>query len=103
MLQIKSRHRRCSVKKGVLKNFTNFTRKHQCWSPFFNKVAGAYDFIKKETPTQVFSCEICEIFKNTYFEEHLRTTDSIKSITCISLKSDARNYFKVTVNPTTKQ
>ena len=30
----------------------------------------------KETPTQVFSCEICEIFKNTYFEEYLRTTAS---------------------------
>ena len=27
----------------------------------------------KETPTQVFSCEYCEIFKNTYFGEHLRT------------------------------
>ena len=26
--------------------------------------------------TQLFSCEICEIFKNTYFEEHLRTTAS---------------------------
>ena len=26
------------------------------------KVAGL-----KETPTQVFSCEICEIFKNTFF------------------------------------
>ena len=22
-----------------------------------------------ETPTQVFSCELCKIFKNTYFEE----------------------------------
>ena len=39
------KHRRCSVKKGVLKNFTNFTRKHQCWSLFFNKVAGACNFI----------------------------------------------------------
>ena len=28
---------------------------------------------KKETPTQVFSCEV---FKNTYFEEHLRMTAS---------------------------
>ena len=25
----------------------------------------------------MFSCEICEIFKNTYFEEHLRTTTSV--------------------------
>ena len=27
----------------------------------------------KETPTQVFSCKLCGIFKNAYFEEHLRT------------------------------
>ena len=25
-----------------------------------------------ETPTQVFSCEYYEIFKNTYFEDHVR-------------------------------
>ena len=30
----------------------------------------------KQTLTQVLSCEICEVFKNTYFEEHLRTTAS---------------------------
>ena len=30
----------------------------------------------KETPTKVFSSEYCEIFKNTYFEENLRTTAS---------------------------
>ena len=24
----------------------------------------------------MFACEICEIFKDTYFEEHLRTTAS---------------------------
>ena len=27
--------------------------------------------LKKKTPTQVFSCEICRSFKKTYFEEHL--------------------------------
>ena len=31
----------------------------------------------KETPTQVLSREICKIFKNTYFEEHLRTTAAV--------------------------
>ena len=25
------------------------------------------NFIKKETPRQSFSCEFCEIFKNTFF------------------------------------
>ena len=38
----------------------------------FNKVTG----LKQQTPTQGFSCEICETFKNNYIEEHLRTTAS---------------------------
>ena len=33
-------------------------------------------FFKKQTLVQVFSCEFCEIFKNTYFEKQLRTTVS---------------------------
>ena len=33
-------------------------------------------FIKKETLAQVFSCEFCEITKNTFFTEHLWTTAS---------------------------
>ena len=32
--------RRCSVKKGFLRNFAKFTGKHLCQSLFFNKVAG---------------------------------------------------------------
>ena len=40
------------------------------------KVAGLQLYYK-ETPTQVFSPEYCEIFlKNTYFEEHLLTVAS---------------------------
>ena len=35
----KSSHQRCSVKKGILKNFTKFTGKHLCQSLFLNKVA----------------------------------------------------------------
>ena len=30
----------------------------------------------KETLTQMLSCEVCETFKNTYFEEYLQTTAS---------------------------
>ena len=26
---------------------------------------------ENKTPTQMFACEICEIFKNTYFEQHV--------------------------------
>ena len=32
--------------------------------------------IQAFTPIQVFFCEICKILRNTYFEEHLRTTAS---------------------------
>ena len=39
-----------------------------------------YNFIKKETLTQVFSCEFCEILKNTFLIEHLPTTASISYI-----------------------
>ena len=73
----KSSHRRCSMKKGVLKNFAKSTGKHLSQSIFFNKVAGlTCIFIKKETLAQVSSCEFCEIFQNTFFIEHLRATAS---------------------------
>ena len=55
--------------KGVLRNFAKFTGKHLSQRLFFNKVApgGACNFIKKESLGQVFSCEFCEISKNTFF------------------------------------
>ena len=36
---VKSSHRRCSVRKGVLRNFAKFTGKHLCQSLFFHEVA----------------------------------------------------------------
>ena len=50
----------------VLTNFTKFSGKHLCQSLFLNKVVPA-TLLKKETLAQVFSCEFCEIFKNTFF------------------------------------
>ena len=38
----------------------------------FIKYSQAYNFINKETITQMFSCECCEIFKNSFFIEHLQ-------------------------------
>ena len=35
---IRSSHQRCSIKKGVLRNFIKFTGKHLCQGLFFNKV-----------------------------------------------------------------
>ena len=48
-------------KKCILRNFTKFTGKHLCQSPYFN------NFIKIKFLAQVFSCEFCEISKNTFF------------------------------------
>ena len=42
----------------------------------FKVLPKACNFFKKETLTQVFSCEFCEISKNTFFTEHLWTTAS---------------------------
>ena len=36
-------HQRCSIKKGVLGNFTKFTGNHLCQSLFVNKVTGQRD------------------------------------------------------------
>ena len=52
-------------KKGVVRNFTKFTGKPLYQSLLFNKVAGLRP--EKETLAQVFSCEFCEISKNTFF------------------------------------
>ena len=49
-----------SVKKYIFKNFAKFAVKHLCQSLFFS-------FSIKQTLAQVFSCEFCEIFKNTFF------------------------------------
>ena len=43
-------------KKRALKNFEKITGKHMCQSLFFNKVILA----------QVFPCEFCKIFQNTF-------------------------------------
>ena len=75
--------KRCSIKKGALKNFTKFTGKHLCQSLFLIKLQAlttkapewrhsgvffvkACNFIKKETLAQVISCEFCKNFKNTF-------------------------------------
>ena len=50
-------------RKSVLRNFAEFTGKHLCQSLLFNK---------EETLALVFSCEFCELFKSTFFTEHLR-------------------------------
>ena len=59
----------------------------------------------KKALTQVFSYEYCEIFKNIYFEEHLRTADSryISKKKKLRLKTKKHGYvMSQTERPGTK-
>ena len=60
---------------GVLKNFLIFTENDPCWSLFLIKLHAfkPATLLKRDSNIYIF-CEICEIFENAYFEEHLRAT-----------------------------
>ena len=47
----------------------------------------ACNLIKKETLAQVFSYEFCEISKNIFFTEYLRTTDSVLAVNWFDFES----------------
>ena len=82
--------RRCSIKTMLLKLWKN-----TCASvPFLIKLQPqTCSFIKKETPTLVFSCELCKICRNTYFEEHPRTATSLPFKT-IAFLNAPRFYWR---------
>ena len=63
----RSSHRRCSAKKGVLKNDANFTGKHLCWSLFLIKfhVFRPATFLKRYCNMDVF------LWNLWIFKEHL--------------------------------
>ena len=83
----RSSHRRCSVRKGVLRNFTIITGKHLRESLFFNKVAGW----PVESLAQVFYCEFLEISKSTFFTEHFPATASMSSCFLGEVKGRSSN------------
>ena len=70
------------LKQKVFLEISQNSQEHTCArASFLMKFhAGACNFIKKDTLAQVFSCEFCEISKNTFFTEHLRVTATGVSI-----------------------
>ena len=60
---------RCVLLKRVFLEISQNLQENTCtWDSFFNKVAGlGLNVIQKEFLAQVFSCEFCEISKNTFF------------------------------------
>ena len=71
-------------KKGVLTNFPKFTRKHLRQSLVFNEAAHLQSLTlsKKGIPTQMFSCEFCEISHNTIFKGPKKLSISAKKRHC---------------------
>ena len=66
----RSSHQRCSVKKGVLRNFAKFTGKHLCQSLYFNKVAGLRPatLLKKGLLHRCFSLDFAEFLRIPFLQ-----------------------------------
>ena len=69
------------------------------------QVSQTCSFLKKEIPTQVFSCEFCTIFKNTFTEQlrwlHLQRPYyiSVKEILETANSLQSQMFDKVTSMP----
>ena len=74
----RSSRRRCSIKKGVLRNFAKFTGKHLCQSLFFNKVASLRPatLSKKRLWYRCFLVNFAKFLRISFLTEHLRATAS---------------------------
>ena len=55
--------------KDVFKYFSKFTGKHMCRNLFLIKLRPAT--LLKYRLSHMFSCDFCEIFKNTFFIKHI--------------------------------
>ena len=66
----RSRQRRCSTKTVFLKTSHKFIRKHQCWSLFFNKVAGLRSAIllKKRLWRRCFPVKFAKCLRTPFIQ-----------------------------------
>ena len=78
--KFKSSHRRCSVKKGVLRNFVKFTGKHLCQSLFLIKLQALACNFKRQTLAQAFPCKCCKTSKNTFLQN--TSVRLLPTVTC---------------------
>ena len=83
---------RCSVKKVLLEILQNSQENTRARDSFLIKLQ--LNFIEKESLAQVFSCEFCEISKNTFFYRTSLVAASVDSIAATSLKfiNNVRTY-----------
>ena len=98
-------HRRCSVKKGILRNSTKFTGKPLCHRLFFNKVAGLQAskkrcLLKKSVYSFFFnnssSHRRCSVKKNMFLKIGLQLyskRDSNTSVFLWVLRNFSETFF----------
>ena len=72
--------RSCSVKKMFSEISQNPQESTCARVSFLIKLQTSGNFIKKEALAQVFSCEFCDISKNTFFHRSPLVTESIVAI-----------------------
>ena len=70
----RSSYQKCSIKKGVLRNFAKFTGKYLCQSLFFNKIAGLgpATLLKKRLWHRCFAVKFAKFLRTPFVTEHLR-------------------------------
>ena len=92
---LRSIHRRCSVRKGVLGNFARFTGKHLCQSVFLNQVAGLRPAIslKKRLWHRCFPMNFAKFLK-TPFLQNTSGRLLLYSIENLSTKSYSVNKWR---------
>ena len=96
----RSSHRGCSVKKGVLRNFTKCTGKHLCQSLFFNKVKGLRPatLFKKRLRHRCFPVNFAK-FLRTSFLQNTPASEHLPKISIYSVdKSNISQRLKNTYN-----
>ena len=68
--KVGSSHQRCSIKKGVFRNFTKVTGKHLCQSLFFDKVAGlrCATLLKKRLWHRCFTVNFVNVLREPFLQ-----------------------------------
>ena len=111
LFQNKSSHRRCSVRKGLLRNFAKFTGKQLCQILFFNKVAGlrSATLLKKRLWHWCFPANFAKFLRIPFLQNTSRRLLLLKNekrsgfddSDCISIQDDqiyknvkARSFFR---------
>ena len=99
-------HQRCSVRKGVLRNFTKFTGKHLFQSLFLNKVAGlrSATLLKKRIWHRCFPENFAQFVRTPFLQNTsgrlvLNTVTNELDLVNLQQSKFKINFKKINVTP----